>query len=188
MSTIAISGPALMTKADVASELQISTRQLDYWIRDKKVPIPIRIGSHARWDRQQILDWIAAGCQPVPAKSTAVNRLRHSRQLKADSDRQEGRECCQQWAADSEDSVLLAIQFKSLRKAKKLFDEFGSDCIADLVATHALEYDGTANFRGKDDFWTEIAGMSIDEISEAFAEGFLCEAMQIAEEADNSAE
>lgn len=117
-------------------------------------------------------------------KSNAVNRLRNSRRLKAELDKQNGRECCQKWAAESEDSELLAIQIEALKEAKTFFDEYGSDCVADLVASHALEYDGTANFREKDEFWTEVSGMSFDKVSNAFAEGFLEEAMEIANEAD----
>ena len=115
-----------------------------------------------------------------------VSRLRNSRRLKAEADKHEGRQRCKMWMAESEDEDcdLLAIQVESLKKAKQHLGNHGSDCIADLVASYALEYDGTPDDTDKDYFWKEVAAMPLDDVSDAFAEGFLEEAIEIATEAD----
>ena len=57
------SGPLLLTANDLAEMLQISERQI-WRMRDTgRLPVPIELGpKNIRWPREEILDWIDAGC------------------------------------------------------------------------------------------------------------------------------
>jgi excisionase family DNA binding protein len=46
----------------VASQLTVSSRHVRRLLDAGSMPLPIRLGSLVRWRRQEILDWIAAGC------------------------------------------------------------------------------------------------------------------------------
>jgi predicted DNA-binding transcriptional regulator AlpA len=56
--------PQLIEATEVAKILGISPRTI-WRLKDAgKVPNPISIGSMVRWRRDEITDWIAAGCPP----------------------------------------------------------------------------------------------------------------------------
>jgi excisionase family DNA binding protein len=71
MNQITIESPALMTKSQIAEQLQVSTRQFENWVAAGKAPKPIRIGYHPRWRRSEIMAWIAAGCPAVGTQAQA---------------------------------------------------------------------------------------------------------------------
>jgi predicted DNA-binding transcriptional regulator AlpA len=50
----------LLSKADLARELRVSSKTIDRMDQQGKLPRPIRIGSRAkRWPRETIVAWIA---------------------------------------------------------------------------------------------------------------------------------
>ena len=60
----AADAPQLIEATEVAKMLGISPRTI-WRLKDAgKVPNPISIGSMVRWRREEISDWIAAGCPP----------------------------------------------------------------------------------------------------------------------------
>lgn len=52
----------LVTAAEAAEVCGIS--RSTWWARhaDGSIPLPVRIGRCTRWRRQELLDWIRAGC------------------------------------------------------------------------------------------------------------------------------
>ncbi|MBX3412820.1 MAG: helix-turn-helix domain-containing protein [Pirellulales bacterium] len=69
------SGPLLLTAEEFAEMMQISTRTLWRLRSAGLVPAPVRIGGTVRWNRETVIDWIAAGCP----SSIAVNNDRRRR-------------------------------------------------------------------------------------------------------------
>jgi len=57
--------PALISAAEFAELLQISTRTLWRLRSAGKVIKPIKLGGSTRWRRDEVKAWIADGC-PVP--------------------------------------------------------------------------------------------------------------------------
>lgn len=56
--------PELLTKTDVGKLLQVSGRQVENLVRDGRLPKPVRLGSHPRWRRAELLkhlDELTAG-------------------------------------------------------------------------------------------------------------------------------
>ena len=49
----------------VAELLACSTRQVRRLVDAGKMPRPLKIGGMIRWRRQELDDWLAAGCPPV---------------------------------------------------------------------------------------------------------------------------
>lgn len=47
--------PELMTKKDVAAEIQVSGRQVENLVKAGRLPQPIRLGSHPRWIRSELM-------------------------------------------------------------------------------------------------------------------------------------
>lgn len=118
-------------------------------------------------------------------KTKLVDRLRESRRMKEKFDRMQGENCCCNWIRRSDESAELAEQIERLLKAKEHLDQHGSDCIADLVASHLLD---TTCFNDKDEFWQEFASRKFADVTDAFAEGFLNKAVEIAAQADVTAD
>ena len=50
--------PALATKKQTAAWCGCSTRQIELLTADGKFPAPIRLGSHPRWRRSDLLAWL----------------------------------------------------------------------------------------------------------------------------------
>lgn len=58
-----IPAPLLLSPADLARELGLSTRTVRRLDLEGRLPAPVRIGRAVRWSRDSvILPWIAAGC------------------------------------------------------------------------------------------------------------------------------
>jgi predicted DNA-binding transcriptional regulator AlpA len=56
---------ATYTAADIAAQLQISTRQV-WRMRDAGIiPAPITIGRLVRWNASVIDEWVRGGCKPA---------------------------------------------------------------------------------------------------------------------------
>ncbi len=56
--------PELLTKSDVGKVVQVSCRQVENLVRAGKLPQPVRLGSHPRWRRTELmafLDGLQAG-------------------------------------------------------------------------------------------------------------------------------
>ena len=69
-TTICRPDAALMTINDVARLLNCSTRTV-YRLNDAgRIPRPVRLGSLIRWNRSEIEQWIANGCQRVRKEVT----------------------------------------------------------------------------------------------------------------------
>ena len=52
--------PELMTKSDVAKLIQVSARQVENLVKSGRLIAPIRLGSHPRWRRSQLLAFLDA--------------------------------------------------------------------------------------------------------------------------------
>ena len=48
----------LNTKKETAVWADCSTRNIELLVRAKKFPAPIRLGSHPRWRRSDLLAWV----------------------------------------------------------------------------------------------------------------------------------
>jgi excisionase family DNA binding protein len=56
---------ALLDVRAVAALLDCSTRHVYRLADGGRMPAPIRLGALVRWRRQELLDWLAAGCPRV---------------------------------------------------------------------------------------------------------------------------
>lgn len=54
--------PRLITVAEFASMLNVSTRTLWRLLSAKQVPGPVRLGGCTRWRLDQVQQWIGRGC------------------------------------------------------------------------------------------------------------------------------
>jgi predicted DNA-binding transcriptional regulator AlpA len=52
----------LLTARDVAAQLGISARHWFRLVDAGRAPEPVRLGAAVRWQRQAIVEWLAAGC------------------------------------------------------------------------------------------------------------------------------
>lgn len=57
--------PLLISAAEVARLLQVSTRTLWRQLSAGQIPSPVRFGGTVRWRLEEIRKWIAEGC-PLP--------------------------------------------------------------------------------------------------------------------------
>lgn len=55
----------LITAAELAQLLNVSTRTLWRLLSARKVPEPVRLGGCTRWRLDQVRQWIGDGCPPV---------------------------------------------------------------------------------------------------------------------------
>jgi excisionase family DNA binding protein len=55
----------LMTKFEVASLLQLSTRTIYRKVQEGVLPAPVKIGDTSRWRKYELEQWIEYGCKPV---------------------------------------------------------------------------------------------------------------------------
>ena len=51
-----------LTVAELAKELRVSPRHVWRMHSSGKLPLPVRLGRCIRWNRDEIQQWIAAGC------------------------------------------------------------------------------------------------------------------------------
>jgi excisionase family DNA binding protein len=58
----------LLNIRDVAQMLRVSPRHVYRLCDAGRMPRPIRLGGAIRWDRDVIVEWIAAGCPAVDAR------------------------------------------------------------------------------------------------------------------------
>jgi excisionase family DNA binding protein len=63
MSDEMLEGPLLITAADVARLLQVSTRTLWRLRSTGRLPQDVRLGGTVRWRLDEVRKWIANGCQ-----------------------------------------------------------------------------------------------------------------------------
>lgn len=68
------SGPLLLTAEEFAEMMQVSTRTLWRLRSAGLVPAPIRIGGTVRWNRDQVVGWIAEGCPPLTSRENGHRR------------------------------------------------------------------------------------------------------------------
>lgn len=67
MSSALLNPPAdasatlLLSAADLARELRVSIRTLRAWDAAGRIPRPIRLGHAVRWERAELVRWLAAG-------------------------------------------------------------------------------------------------------------------------------
>ena len=64
----------LATPKQVAKLLQVSTRTLWRMRSAGSLPTPIRLGSAVRWRRDEIEQWILAGCPSVSDRNNNLRR------------------------------------------------------------------------------------------------------------------
>jgi len=67
--------PILLDADQVAALLTISISHFYKLTRSGRTPSPIRLGRSARWPRQEIQDWIAAGAPPQ-SKWNHIKRMK----------------------------------------------------------------------------------------------------------------
>jgi prophage regulatory protein len=60
-----LSEPLMLTAAQLARMLQVSTRTLWRMCSGGRLPNPLRIGGTVRWSLAEIKNWIAGGCPRV---------------------------------------------------------------------------------------------------------------------------
>jgi predicted DNA-binding transcriptional regulator AlpA len=60
-----VSEPLLISAAEVARLLQVSTRTVWRQLSADQIPQPVRFGGTVRWRIEEIRKWIAEGC-PLP--------------------------------------------------------------------------------------------------------------------------
>jgi len=54
--------PLLLKKSELAAALNLSVRTLCRKLAKGEIPAPVLVGGLPRWRREEIVDWIAAGC------------------------------------------------------------------------------------------------------------------------------
>lgn len=70
----ATSEPLLVTSAEVARLLNVSTRTLWRQLSAGQIPQPVRFGGTVRWRVNEIKNWIAEGCPPPRARENERRR------------------------------------------------------------------------------------------------------------------
>lgn len=68
------SEPFLITAAELARLLKISTRSLWRLQSAGSLPAPVRFGGTVRWRLDEVRNWIAEGCPPAQARENEVRR------------------------------------------------------------------------------------------------------------------
>ncbi len=66
--------PLLVTAAEVAHLLNVSTRTLWRQLSAGQVPQPVRFGGTVRWRIDELKKWIAEGCPPPQARENDDGR------------------------------------------------------------------------------------------------------------------
>lgn len=61
--------PLLIPVETVATLLSISKRSVWRRVSSGEMMRPIKLGDNARWRRQEIIDWVAAGCPKLNSLS-----------------------------------------------------------------------------------------------------------------------
>jgi excisionase family DNA binding protein len=56
------SAPLLLRDADLAQALSVSRATVQRWRHSGRIPRPVHIGGAVRWSRDEVEQWIAAGC------------------------------------------------------------------------------------------------------------------------------
>ncbi len=64
----------LVTAAELAGMMQISTRTLWRLRSAGSIPQPVRLGGAVRWRRDELLDWMARGCPSVTSRENDTRR------------------------------------------------------------------------------------------------------------------
>lgn len=65
-------GSALLDRSELALVCRCSVRQVERLVQQGLMPAPIRLGSLVRWQRAEIVSWIAGGCRAVRAVEQEV--------------------------------------------------------------------------------------------------------------------
>jgi excisionase family DNA binding protein len=60
--------PVLLPASHVAKMLQVSTRTLWRLLAAGKLIDPVKLGRSVRWRKDELMQWIAAGCPPRPQR------------------------------------------------------------------------------------------------------------------------
>lgn len=66
--------PLLVTAAEVARLLGISSRTLWRQLSAGQIPQPVRFGGTVRWNLVDLKKWITDGCPPPRARENEVRR------------------------------------------------------------------------------------------------------------------
>lgn len=69
-----LSEPLLITAAEVAHLLNVSTRTLWRLLSAGRVPRPVRLGGTVRWRLDEVRNWIAEGCPDAQARENEGRR------------------------------------------------------------------------------------------------------------------
>lgn len=68
------SEPLLITAAELARLLKISTRTLWRLQSAGRLPAPVRFGGTVRWRQDEVRNWIAEGCPSAQARENEGRR------------------------------------------------------------------------------------------------------------------
>lgn len=69
-----VSEPLLVTAAELAALLNVSTRTLWRLRSAGQLPQPVRFGGTVRWRLDEVRNWIAEGCPPPQARENERRR------------------------------------------------------------------------------------------------------------------
>jgi excisionase family DNA binding protein len=67
------SEPLLITAEEFAELMQVSVRSIWRLRSAREIPEPLRIGGNIRWRREEVMEWINAGC---PSQASRNNDRR----------------------------------------------------------------------------------------------------------------
>jgi excisionase family DNA binding protein len=67
--------PRLMTAAEVARLLQISTRTLWRLLSCGRIPAPLRFGGNVRWRQEEVLRWIEQRCPEKDSTAPTTRKM-----------------------------------------------------------------------------------------------------------------
>jgi excisionase family DNA binding protein len=68
------SEPLLITAEEFAELMQVSVRSVWRLRSAGEIPEPVRIGGTIRWRREEVLQWIEAGCPPRASRENGSRR------------------------------------------------------------------------------------------------------------------
>jgi excisionase family DNA binding protein len=64
----------LMTAEELSKLLQVSERTVWRLNSGHEIPKPVRFGGTVRWRREEIAEWIKAGCPPLTSRENGSRR------------------------------------------------------------------------------------------------------------------
>lgn len=64
----------LITVEEFAKLMRTSVRSIWRWNSAHAIPKPVRVGRAVRWRREEVMEWINAGCPSVTSRDNGSRR------------------------------------------------------------------------------------------------------------------